>query len=158
LDSPPERIEFHYEENGKPFLSDQSLPIRFNVSHSGGIAGCAISFVTDVGLDIEQLRPKPDLLQLASRFFHPSEFDWIASLPVSGQLREFYRTWVRKEACIKAVGGSIFASVNQALPASGWRVHEFVPAVGYVGALAVRAEGPLEVVQHPLVNAGLLIP
>ena len=47
---------------------------------------------------------------------------------------------------------------NQALPASGWRVHEFVPAVGYDGALAVRAEGPLEVVQHPLVNAGLLIP
>lgn len=158
LDSLPERIEFRYEENGKPFLKDPSLPIRFNVTHSGGIAGCAISFATDVGLDIEQLRPKPDLLQLATRFFHPSEFKWIASLPVTVQQQEFYRTWVRKEAYIKATGGSIFASVNNALPASGWRVHEFAPSAGYVGALAVRTESPLQVVRHPLVNASLLVP
>ena len=68
LDTDPAGIRFAYGEKGKPTLS-QPARVRFNVSHSGGLALYALTLDCEIGVDVEQMRPLTDLWEIASRFF-----------------------------------------------------------------------------------------
>ena len=76
----------------------------YNLSHSGDYVLCSLSTEREakVGCDVETV--KEARLQVARRFFLPSETAWIEGKPSEGERAEaFYRLWVLKESFMKAV-------------------------------------------------------
>ena len=113
LQRDPGQIALERTPEGKPFLPGGPA---FNLSHSGPYLLVAITFRGDVGVDIEQHRPREDLDALVTRYFAPQEAAEIGMLPVSERSRAFLRTWVRKEAFLKGIG------LGLQLPLSGFVV------------------------------------
>lgn len=93
--------------DGKPGLAGQDAaqqPVQFNLSHSHGRMVVGIAHRRDVGVDLEQIRPKTDVMKLARRFYASAEIEAIARQDASGQRDAFYRHWVAKEAFLKCKG------------------------------------------------------
>ncbi len=135
LESSANKIQFEYTERGKPFLKASDL--EFNLSHSGEYMACAFARNWKVGIDIEQIHPMNDLLDIAERFFAKLEIAAIKQASPDEQLNLFFQTWTLKESLIKATGAGI--EMLEAPPPSGnWFLHTFSPAPGYTGALAVE--------------------
>jgi 4'-phosphopantetheinyl transferase len=148
-------LVFSTNRFGKPRFApgSQFAHIHFNLSHSGGRALCAISQVGELGVDLEQIRPLPDMPALATRVFSPREAHLFFSLPASIQAAAFFTCWTRKEAYLKARGegfgiepSSFEVTFAPGAPAAvvgeehaAWSLRELVPAPGYVGAVAVNA-------------------
>jgi 4'-phosphopantetheinyl transferase len=109
LDVSPSAIRFDYGENGKPQLGANPATgkVHFNVAHSGNRAVMAVSQSSEVGIDLEEILPKPNCLQIAGRFFAREEYQALAALDGEDRLRAFYRCWTRKEACLKAIGAGL---------------------------------------------------
>ncbi|MGB9449720.1 MAG: hypothetical protein WBV50_04150, partial [Candidatus Acidiferrum sp.] len=59
LQTSPETLSFSVGPNGKPVLSRKtdSLDLRFNLSHSHGLAMLAVALGREVGIDVERIRP-----------------------------------------------------------------------------------------------------
>jgi 4'-phosphopantetheinyl transferase len=100
LDEDPAAIRFMAAKSGKPGLAHPSL-LQFNVSHSGDVALIVVGHV-DVGVDVEQIKPRHDLTGLAKRVFTTRERE-----AISGEALAFYRHWVAKEAFVKATGRGV---------------------------------------------------
>jgi len=134
LNRPARELVFRSGIYGKPRLAGGEL--RFNLSHCPGLALCAVSLRTSVGIDVEKVLP--DLERgLSVRVFSPGS-------PVTLRSRRFFQSWTRSEAYAKARGLAIW-SVERALehPRSNgsqarWWLHDFVPSQGYVATLAAR--------------------
>ena len=86
------------EEGGKPYFPDCPR-IRFNVSHSGGLALCALSDRA-VGVDIERVRPRR--ARLPAYVLSGEELAWHRAR--GGGWEDFYTLWTRKEARVKCTG------------------------------------------------------
>ncbi|MDR0904635.1 MAG: 4'-phosphopantetheinyl transferase superfamily protein [Oscillospiraceae bacterium] len=101
--------EFTYGKRGKPFLVAPSN-VWFNLSHSGDWAICAISDVGEIGVDIQKVTPAKT--RVAERVFTAEQNAKLRT--VSGAERDelFCEYWVLREAAIKAIGGSVFDSVD----------------------------------------------
>ena len=153
----PRKIVFEYSGRGKPSVA--GTPLHFNVSHSHGVALFAITRECEVGVDVEQIRVMNDLRDIARNFFSGREQQALAGLPAEQQTEAFFNCWTRKEAYVKATGAGItealdkfsvtlapgeaarFLNIGDAPEsAARWRLSSFVPAPGFVGALAW--EGP----------------
>jgi len=101
----PEQLCFGYGSYGKPFLaSDNCGDLRFNLSHSDGLALFAIARGHEVGIDIERIRAEGVEPGMAERFFSPCEVTALSALPVCRRVEAFFNCWTRKEAYIKARG------------------------------------------------------
>lgn len=104
----PGDIRFVYGEHGKPRLPDLAggapYPLRFNLSHSGGLGLLGFSQGLQIGVDIEAVRPLQDRDALVRRFFSAAERAEYDSLPEILRERAFFDGWARKEAFIKGVG------------------------------------------------------
>ena len=102
----PEKVEYAYDNLGKPRFADEKLnaEFRFNFSNSSDLGLLAITPETEIGVDLERIREMSDMLGLAKRYFAQQETDLLFSLPESEQPHAFFRYWTRKEAYLKAVG------------------------------------------------------
>jgi 4'-phosphopantetheinyl transferase len=146
--------------HGKPALDSGGRPanLRFNLSHSHGLALFAFTLGGEVGVDVEYIRPSLREMDLAQRFFSPQEVDALRTLLKASQREMFFHCWTRKEAYIKAQGEGLsidlasfavslapdhFAHLpiigNDGPEAGRWWLRALVPGDGYVGAVA--AEG-----------------
>jgi 4'-phosphopantetheinyl transferase len=106
----PESLRFSTNEYGKPFLV--GLPdIHFNLSHSHGVAVCALCRGAAVGVDVEDVGRHTDL-SIAGRFFSPAEADLVSKAPDSEKRALFFDIWTLKEAYIKAVGKGLSIPLN----------------------------------------------
>jgi len=106
LDREPREVAYGYTKFGKPYL-DQSVgkeKIEFNLSHSGDMVLIGITKDIQIGVDVEEIKPIPDLNQIAARYFSESEYSDLVTLSDSARIPAFYRCWTRKEALIKAIG------------------------------------------------------
>lgn len=103
----PEHLGFVLGPHGKPELADPKSALRFNLSHSGGLALLAVSRAREVGVDVEALRPVPDAEAIAERFFSPAESAALRLLPTEQRLLAFFRCWTSKEAYLKAIGDGL---------------------------------------------------
>lgn len=103
--TPPHRLRFRSNEYGKPFLEDDA--VRFNLSHSGGVALFAVTRRREIGVDIECIRKDFDCLEIAGRFFSKQEQKALEALPADLQPIAFFNCWTRKEAFIKAIGEGV---------------------------------------------------
>lgn len=157
----PSRVQFCYEARGKPVLADVDNKdrLRFNLSHSQGLALYAIACDREIGIDIEQIRPFPNAEDIAKRFFSVRESTEISTLPPEQQQTAFFKTWTCKEAYLKATGDGLAGSLDQvevmltpgepprllsirgdSQIASHWSLYELKPASDYIAALAVAGQ------------------
>lgn len=83
---------------GKPFFP-QWPALYFNLSHSGGLALCAVG-EAPLGVDVEAVRPRR--AGLARHVLSREEFDWFQQL--GGDWEAFYTLWTLKEARVKCTG------------------------------------------------------
>jgi 4'-phosphopantetheinyl transferase len=114
-------------------------------------------------VDIEAMRPVAEAAALAARFFGPGSGQALAALVPPDRDRALLEQWVRREAAVKAEGGSIWgdrgsydpsgpAEAMAALEApgagAGSRCHVQALALGSgcVGALATVGRDPVRVV------------
>jgi 4'-phosphopantetheinyl transferase len=150
----PQEVQFDYEPRGKPVLAATfaNSGLLFNLSHSQGLALCAVNRDRRIGIDLEYIRPISDVEALAQRFFLPREYDVMRSLSADQKQEVFFRYWTCKEAYLKATGQGIAqleeveVSLTPTEPASlqtseNWRLLELVPANNYVAAVAVAGFG-----------------
>jgi len=154
LNAVPRSLEFTFGNRGKPAL--QGTPLRFNLSHSGAMAACAVARNQEIGIDIELIRPMSDLESVVRRFFHPEECRKLLALREEDRETAFFHCWTRKEAYIKALGDGLSADLGRfevtlapgepaavvridGRPAArDWSVFGLDVGPGYAGAVAIR--------------------
>ncbi|MEK6278991.1 MAG: 4'-phosphopantetheinyl transferase superfamily protein [Acidobacteriota bacterium] len=158
LKTVPQEIKFSYSDYGKPQLADLETNLRFNLSHSGGLALYAFTRIGEVGVDIERIRPDFADEKIARRFFSVSEVACLARLPAQARVEAFFNCWTRKEAFIKAKGMGLSLPLDQfdvtlepskpaALlrtkwgedEAASWSIEAIEVGQGYVAAVAVKS-------------------
>ena len=70
LGTAPATIRYGRGDHGKPFIeSPNGSGLEFSLSDSEGIALLAVGREGAVGVDIERIRPLPELRALATRYF-----------------------------------------------------------------------------------------
>ena len=155
-------LEFRYGPHGKPELAGRGAVsgLRFNLSHSGGRALCALASDVAVGADLELTRSLDNLEGLAATVFSAGELATLHALPAPERQAAFYRCWTRKEAFIKALGDGLSCPLDRfdvtlapgeparLLRIAGdpdgperWSLHSFEDGE-WVGAVAVA--GPID--------------
>jgi 4'-phosphopantetheinyl transferase len=154
LDVKPGEFRFVYGAYGKPELAEKRL--RFNVSHSHGVALVAVAADREVGVDVEHIRADFATEDIARRFFSPIEVVTFNALPKNEQVAGFFRCWTRKEAYIKAIGRGLSEPLDAfdvtlapgeapvLLQAKGqdvsrWSMFDIDVGSEYAGALLVEA-------------------
>src|SRR5262245_8274111 len=100
----PSSLRLARRPQGKPELAGAAGELRFNLAHAGDLALVALCRGREVGVDLEPLRPLPELLRLARRILAPDESAAFARLPHADQPAALLRSWTRKEALLKGVG------------------------------------------------------
>jgi 4'-phosphopantetheinyl transferase len=104
-DAAPSAVMIETRASGKPFTR-RELPLEFNLSHADDRVVFAFAR-WPVGIDVERIRPLPDLLAIAARFFAPGEYDAMQRLTGAPLQDMFFRCWTLKEAYVKAVGDGL---------------------------------------------------
>lgn len=98
----PESIRLVTEEWKAPFAYDSgNRKICLSISHSGALILCCADSEA-CGADAEVLRGMPKAIELAERFFDPSEAAEVCSAPMPE--RVFIEYWTMKEAYVKYLG------------------------------------------------------
>lgn len=95
-------------EKGKPFIVGVEN-VFFNISHSGDYVVCAVSD-REIGIDIEK-RAKARM-EVAKRFFHERELNYLAGLRQEHQDRSFFDYWAVKESFLKYIGTGLTRPLN----------------------------------------------
>jgi 4'-phosphopantetheinyl transferase len=106
----PAEIKYLTNPYGKLFLPSYSL--SFNISKSFDRIAFAFSMEAEIGVDIEQIRPIPDLTSLMEFCFSPEERAELSIQTPAAQLEAFYHVWTQKEAFLKAQGTGLTMSLQ----------------------------------------------
>ena len=110
-------------------------------------------------MDIESVKPLPDMELVASHSFSEYERGVLSRLNDEEKIQGFYRCCTRKEAYLKAVGSGLsipLDSFDVSLSAdnpirmldnrldanqiSNWSFYTFTPFPGFIGALVIEAQ------------------
>lgn len=114
--------------------------------------------VASIGVDIEAIRPSAG--DLADTLFTRREIVQYMAIPPAKQMHAFFRTWVAKEAYLKATGEGLAGGLQsfELNPATGleicpiaikgsaaglgqWQFSGFDVSDDVVGAVAIEADG-----------------
>ena len=102
LGASPAALHYACNAYGKPTLPTAGL--RFNLSHSDGVALIALADGREIGCDIERREPRRAGPDIAAAFFAASEQQALAALDPRCRIEGFFNCWTRKEAYLKARG------------------------------------------------------
>jgi 4'-phosphopantetheinyl transferase len=130
------------------------------MSRSGEFALYAFTYDHDIGVDIERIRPLPDMDRLAKNYFSAGEYHRLRTLPAKVRTKAFYHCWTRKEAFLKARGdglgfgldrfevtlapgepAALLTLDNDPGEAAGWSFWDVETGTDTVAALALRRTG-----------------
>lgn len=89
---------------GKPYFASRDL--FFSITHAKDIVAVALSD-TPVGIDIEFIDERRDILSLSRRFFAPDEHKAISES--NSPAEDFFALWTKKEALAKITGKGLSA-------------------------------------------------
>jgi 4'-phosphopantetheinyl transferase len=114
-DVPPEAWVFEAGAHGKPHIAwpEVSPRLSFNLSNTTGMVACIIAAEREVGVDVEELERAVRAMEVADRFFSPSEVTALRALPEADQPARFITYWTLKEAYIKARGMGLAIPLDQ---------------------------------------------
>lgn len=159
LNISPSLLYFKYNVYGKPVLGSpfSESHLQFNLSHSHDMALFAFTYRRQIGVDVEYMRSNINYEELARHSFSTHEQATLNALPQALKQQAFFNGWTRKEAYIKARGtglslpldlfdvslepdkpAMLLASREDPLETTRWSLQEFIPALGYAGAVAVE--------------------
>jgi 4'-phosphopantetheinyl transferase len=125
--------------HGRPRLPDGGPP-HLSISHAGGLVAVAVTPgpATGIGVDVEP--STADVDGLADQVLSAAERVTVGAAPDAVR-----RTWVRKEALLKATGDGLTVPMNSFSADhldAGVHLHELTwPGRSYVAYLAVLAAG-----------------
>jgi 4'-phosphopantetheinyl transferase len=136
LGEEPAEIELQMGEHGKPALADSSSPLRFNLSHSGGLALVAVTHGREVGIDVERIRPRRGLPKLAERALDPSAAAAVRATLPAERSAAFHQAWTRREAIAKCLG----TGLGTPLPSTAVTAATLDVGPGYAASLAVTED------------------
>lgn len=159
----PARLRIEYGRSGKPYLaaSERYGDLRFSLAHTGDMALYAITWGSDIGVDVEEVSPRHTNAELWGASLTAGEMERLLALPEGDRAAAFARTWTRKEAVLKATGRGLAYSMTRidALTTSNgtggaidldgvWNILD-VPAPDpcFVSSVATRASRPRIVTQ-----------
>jgi 4'-phosphopantetheinyl transferase len=164
----PHRVALRVLPGGKPALAPGTgtPELHFNVAHSAALALFAFAD-RDVGIDVEHVAHNNDMARVVAHFFSPDEAFAFRQLGESDRARFFFRTWVRKEAYVKATGKGFAidparVSVSNPLASgvtlhdddgmgrvdAGYSVHDLADIDDHVAAVAVTACGGAPAIRY----------
>jgi 4'-phosphopantetheinyl transferase len=171
----PSEVNIVYGEYGKPVVQSkaENKSLEFNLSHSNEYAVYVFGWKRAVGIDIEHIRPMPDVDDLAERFFSHHETELLKSLTEKKKWEAFFKLWTSKEALLKATGKGLTVPLNEAEislgndgsaqlqsiggdteAARGWRLEIFKPFADYQAAIIVNGHPGQLIFQqfdHPMI-------
>jgi 4'-phosphopantetheinyl transferase len=115
----PGQWRFLAGPHGRPRVAYPKVkpPIYFNLSNTPGLVVCAVSVAHEsIGVDVERIDRidhKTEILELADRYFSPSEVRALRALPSFERPRRFFALWTLKESYIKARGLGLAQPLHQ---------------------------------------------
>lgn len=147
----PGELRWERGRYGKPTLATPWPGLSTSVSHSGELVAVAIARGRDVGVDIQRLAPRLDVVAMSARFYPSDEAAYVAAVGDDRVRTErFTGLWCRKEAVVKAAGGRLWPNlgievlgcevVRCAEPAGAYRVADVPAPAGYRAAVALAGE------------------
>jgi 4'-phosphopantetheinyl transferase len=109
----PQEVIIEILQHGKPTLTGAAkIPsLRFNLSHSHGLALFAFCLEHEVGVDLEKIRPEVALEGIENNFSQRERKE-LAALPLALRPEGFFLAWTRKEAYVKAHGEGLQTSLE----------------------------------------------
>ncbi len=135
LDADPRAVGFTYGDKGKPALAAPTgaLDLQFSLAHSAHLALYAVTLDCPVGVDVERLRPVPEMDRIAERTFSRQECAALRGLPVEQRAAGFFNCWTTEGSVHQ---GGRPRSIVSARPVLG------LARAGGAGAAAGRRERP----------------
>ena len=157
LGQPASTFDIRLSARGKPHLENH--PIHFNLSDSDGWCLFAFTRLAPLGVDLEAVRERVDLVGVARRYFSEAEQAEFLRFSEDRQLHSFFHIWTQKEAYIKATGeglslplDSFDVAADPARPgeiraarganSTSWAMRTFIPRENFRAALCVETELP----------------
>lgn len=167
LEIEPSTWTFSASRFGRPEITGpEPVPeLRFNLTHTRGLAACVITATADCGIDVEEVDRPLRPLRIAEHSFAPEEFRDLKHRRATELRERFFSYWTLKEAYYKARGsgipfrllgarfeltgedGVLFApTVDEQTLAQAWQFELFRPTQEHILAVALEsgAERPLE--------------
>ena len=159
LNIEPDRLQFDYTSNGKPFLIQKyrDKALQFNLAHSHELALYAFTVDRRIGVDVERIYSFAKSSQLARRILSKQERAELYRSPQDEKLETLFRYWTCKEAYVKATGEGLtlplekihlslmqeskarMISINRSVrEASRWSLRELHPVPGFAAALVIE--------------------
>lgn len=127
-DIAPGALEFSTGTHGRPELADFAgqAGLRFNLSHTPGLAACIVSQGDACGVDVEAIAARRNVMGIAGRMFADEELAQLRQLAGRAFLERFFTLWTLREAWCKARGTGLMDSRRdigfQQLDGQGWRL------------------------------------
>jgi len=139
LDIAPDEVRIRLSGKGKPCLEDNA--IEFSFSHCEGKLLMAFATVL-LGVDLERVQSRPNLLRIASRLFDRRCCEQIEAAGSEEERRRlFYRFWSAHEAVQKIRGDGIFGERHLPSLVASFMLH------GFRGAVATSITAP-DILMH----------
>ena len=105
-DADPADWQFSNNSHGRPEIAhpDPGLSLRFNLTHTRGLAACIVTQTLDCGVDAEALVARRNVTGIAERMFADEELQLLRNLEGPRLQAEFINLWTLREAYCKARG------------------------------------------------------
>jgi 4'-phosphopantetheinyl transferase len=143
-------VEYGRGDHGKPFLTSPAASgLEFNLSDSEGMALLATGRAGAVGVDVERIRPVPELRALAMRYFAPAACTTLFALEEHAQLVAYFGLWARHEAALKTLGIGFDERIDRVADLTRLAVRAIEVPAGYAAALATERATPFRVIDWP---------
>jgi 4'-phosphopantetheinyl transferase len=110
----PREIALQLGPKDKPELASTATPrLEFNLSHSDQAALFAFAAGRRVGVDVERVHSRTDVMGLGKQVFTDAEIERLSATPEQEKEDLFFTVWTQKEAFIKAVGLGLSAPLRE---------------------------------------------
>jgi len=163
---------FSQSDHGRPEVVNPGLPpIRFNLSHTRGLAACVVTLSRDCGIDVENICGRHNPTGVAKRMFSKNEYEHMQRLIGHEQLEYFFTRWTLREAYVKARGigisfpthklnftiesdSDIKINFEPEIQDNGgdWQFQLLLLSTEHVTAVAIRREGDEDIVTRLVGN------
>lgn len=92
------------DTRGRPLITSPATGYAFSISHSGPFTALAVLRAKYLGVDVEQIRGVADVDDLSALVLASEEQEFLNRISPAQRHLRFLSLWVRKEACLKAIG------------------------------------------------------
>lgn len=110
----PKGWRFRRRAEGKPEIAGPAAEhgLHFNLSHTQGLAVCAVSR-SEVGIDAENLSRPVNAIEIANQFFSADEARGLQALDGAERTIRFIELWTLKEAMSKGLGAGLRIALDR---------------------------------------------